>query len=108
MTGPSTCVGRIPGDILRVEILSMRPRLPYGSNCAANWGLLYDQFGKERITIYALDDEQATSRTASSCSTARPLFGFDFRALAAVRRPGVVTPPDPSRASRSVARCTCR
>ena len=63
MTGPIDVAGREPGDTLRVEILSMRPRLPYGSNCAANWGLLYDQFGKERITIYALDDG---ARRASS------------------------------------------
>ena len=55
MTGPIDVRGARPGDTLRVEILSMRPRLPYGSNCAANWGLLYDRFGKERITIYALD-----------------------------------------------------
>ena len=54
MTGPIHVRGASPGDTLRVEILSMRPRLPYGSNCAANWGLLYDRFGKERITIYAL------------------------------------------------------
>ena len=92
MTGPIDVRGAKPGDTLRVEILSMRPRLPYGSNCAANWGLLYKQFAKERITIYSLDDESS----AGFCSTARPLFGFDFRALSLYEVPGVVTPPDPS------------
>ncbi len=92
MTGPIDVRGTKPGDTLRVEILSMRPRVPYGSNCAAHWGLLYKQFGKERITIYALDD--ATG--GGFCSTARPLFGFDFRAMALYEVPGVVTPPDPS------------
>jgi acetamidase/formamidase len=92
MTGPIHVRGATPGDTLRVEIVSMRPRLPYGSNCAANWGLLYDAFGKERITIYALDHE----RDGEFGDTARPLFGFDFRTLARYDVPGVVTPPDPS------------
>ena len=92
MTGPINVRGARPGDTLRVEILSMRPRLPYGSNCAANWGLLYDEFGKERITIYALDGVADAEFT----DTARPLFGFDFRTLARYDVPGVVTPPDPS------------
>jgi acetamidase/formamidase len=92
MTGPIDVRGARPGDTLRVEILSMRPRLPYGSNCAANWGLLYDEFGKERITIYALDD----ATEAEFGGTARPLFGFDFRTLTRYDVPGVVTPPDPA------------
>ena len=93
MTGPIDVRGTRPGDTLRVEILHMRPRLPYGSNCAANWGLLYEQFGKERITIYALDE----GTEDAFASTARPLFGFDFRALARYEVPGVVTPPEPAR-----------
>ena len=44
-------------DTLAVRIIEMTPRLPYGSNCAANWGLLYPTFGKERITIYELADQ---------------------------------------------------
>jgi acetamidase/formamidase len=75
-----------------VEILSMRPRLPYGSNCAANWGLFYERFGKERITIYELVEPTA----GAFPDTARPLFGFDFRTMERYVVPGVVTPPDPS------------
>ena len=96
MTGPIEVRGAKPGDTLRVEIMAMKPRLPYGSNCAANWGLLYNQFGKERITIYALDDEALADTDRGFCSTARPLFGFDFRAMARYEVPGVVTPPEPS------------
>ena len=55
----------------------MAPRLPYGSNCAAHWGLLYDRFGKERITIYELDGDRADGEFPA---TADPLFGFDFDA----------------------------
>jgi acetamidase/formamidase len=95
MTGPIHLRGARPGDTLRVEILSMRPRLPYGSNCAANWGLLYDTFAKERITIYALD-EHAGAEFGEFGEFARPLFGFDFRTLARYDVPGVVTQPDPS------------
>ena len=84
----------------------MTPRLPYGSNCAANWGLLYDTFGKERITIYGLTDA-----TAEFPPTARPLFGFDFDGLPDVRPcPGVVTPPDrvsPSAVRPRRSRCRC-
>ena len=58
LTGPIHVRGAEPGDTLAVRILDMVPRLPYGSNCAANWGLLYSSFGKERITIYTLDDMQ--------------------------------------------------
>ena len=36
-------------------MLSMEPRLAYGTNIAAWWGHLYDDFGKERITIYRID-----------------------------------------------------
>jgi acetamidase/formamidase len=67
----------------------MRPRLRYGSNCAANWGLLHSTFGKERITIYELADSPADAFPAS----ARPVFGFDFRARPLYDVPGVISDP---------------
>lgn len=95
MTGPIDVVGALPGDTLKVEILEMRPRLRHGSNCAANWGLFHDVFGKERITIYELD---APDDGGSGFGhLARPLFGFDFTAREVYDLPGVVTEPDPSR-----------
>ncbi len=86
MTGPIYVAGAQPGDTLRVEILDVRPRLAYGSNCAAHWGLFHERFGKERITIYEL----------VAADTARPVFGFDFTTLALYDVPGVITPPDPA------------
>ena len=88
MTGPVHVRGATPGGVLRVDVLSMNPRLPYGSNCAAHWGLLYDRFGKERITIYELDG--STQREFGP--TARPVFGFDFVERALYDVPGVITP----------------
>jgi len=55
MTGPIAVEDAEPGDALVVEILDMWPRLQHGANLAAHWGRLYDDFGKERITIYELD-----------------------------------------------------
>jgi acetamidase/formamidase len=99
MTGPIAVRGARPGDTLVVRILDMWPRLPYGSNCAANWGLLYDEFGKERITIYGLTDYGLAS-TAQDRGTfgalAEPMFAYDFTTRALYDTPGVVTPPDPS------------
>lgn len=93
MTGPIAIAGARPGDTLRVEILEMRPRLPYGSNCAAHWGLFYDVFGKERITIYELIDPPADGFPAQ----ARPVFGFDFTARELYDLPGIISTPDPAR-----------
>jgi acetamidase/formamidase len=90
MTGPIHVRGAKPGDALAVTILDMTPRLAYGSNCAAHWGLLYDVFGKERITIYGLDGDTFES-------VAKPLFGFDFAERALYDVPGVITPSDPPR-----------
>ena len=94
MTGPIEVVGACPGDTLRVEILDMRPRLQHGSNCAANWGLFHDVFGKERITIYELD--APADGGDGFGHLARPVFGFDFTARELYDLPGVLSEPDPS------------
>ncbi|MFN3257324.1 MAG: acetamidase/formamidase family protein [Ilumatobacter sp.] len=97
MTGPIEVRGAMPGDTLRVELLSMRPRLPYGSNCAANWGLFHERFGKERITIYELiDDAGATATGGEFPALARPMFGFDFTALELYDQPGIISEPNPA------------
>src|SRR6056297_963660 len=98
MTGPIEVIGAQPGDTLRVEIISMTPRVPYGSNCAANWGLFYERMGKERITIYELVDPPGdTDGALEFPQTARPMFGFDFTTLELYDVPGVITAPDPTR-----------
>ena len=97
LTGPIHVRGAERGDTLAVRIISMTPRMPYGSNCAANWGLLYDVFGKERITIYGLDGDEPGSQAPAGApfsATASPLFGFDFTARALYDLPGVVSESD--------------
>ena len=93
MTGPIHVRGARRGDTLRVELIGMRPRMPYGSNCAANWGLFHERLGKERITIYELVDPPLDGGFPS---LARPMFGFDFTTLELYDVPGVVTEPDPA------------
>ncbi len=92
LTGPIHVRGAKPGDALAVTILDMTPRLPFGSNCAANWGLFYDVFGKERITIYGLDAHDGPP--GSFGPIARPMFGFDFVERPVYDLPGVVSPPE--------------
>lgn len=89
MTGPIAVAGAKPGDTVAMRVLGMTPRLPFGSNCAANWGLLYDRFAKERVTIYELDAEPG----GGFGGLARPVFGFDFAALPTYSVPGVITEP---------------
>jgi acetamidase/formamidase len=93
MTGPIEVRGAKPGDTLQVDLLSMTPRLRHGSNCAANWGLFHQQFGKERITIYELVDADPAGGFPAA---ARPVFGFDFTALELYDVPGVISEPDPA------------
>jgi acetamidase/formamidase len=93
MTGPVHVRGAKPGAALKVELLDMRPRLPHGSNCAANWGLFHERMGKERITIYELLYPPADGTFPTE---ARPVFGFDFTTLELYDLPGVVTAPDPA------------
>ncbi|WP_420451386.1 acetamidase/formamidase family protein [Ilumatobacter sp.] len=97
MTGPIEVRGARPGDTLRVELLSMRPRLAHGSNCAAHWGLFHERMGKERITIYELlDPAPADADGPGFGEFATPVFGFDFTALELYDLPGVISEPDPA------------
>ena len=105
LTGPIAVEGAEPGDTLVVRILDMKPRLPYGSNCAANWGLLYKQFAKERITIYGLDVHDVLKASGGVppenaldefTTHAHPEFAFDFNARPLYDLPGVISASDPS------------
>ena len=89
MTGPISVVEAKPGDTLVVQIEELTPRVPYGSNCAANWGLLYQKMGKERITIYELTDAAGDDFGR----IAQPMFGFDFTAREIYDLPGVISEP---------------
>lgn len=62
LTGPIHIGGAEPGDVLECRILNLEPRLHYGSNVSANWGLLYDDFDEEEyVTIYEVDQETHTA-----------------------------------------------
>lgn len=89
MTGPIAVADARPGDALVVEILDMWPRLRHGANCAAHWGALYEDFGKERITIYELDSRAGEPGFPP---TATPVFGFDFTERELYDQPGVISP----------------
>ncbi|WKL57124.1 acetamidase/formamidase family protein [Asticcacaulis sp. ZE23SCel15] len=81
MTGPIFVEGAEPGDMLEVRYLQMTPRFNYGSNLAANWGHLYEEFDKkERVTIYELNPN---SNTASA------LYAYDFPGV--YMTPGTIT-----------------
>lgn len=81
MTGPIYVEDAEPGDMLEVRYLRMVPRVSYGSNLAANWGHLYDEFDRrERVTIYEIDPN------AQSVSA---LYAYDFPGL--YDTPGAIT-----------------
>jgi len=81
MTGPIYIEGAQPGDMLEVRYLRMVPRVNYGSNLAANWGHLYEEFERqERVTIYEIDP---------NTQTAAALYAYDFKGFYGT--PGTVT-----------------
>jgi acetamidase/formamidase len=70
MTGPIYVEGAKPGDMLEVRYYEMIPRFLYGSNLAANWGYLAQDFNeKERVTIYSID---------LNSMQAEGLFAYDY------------------------------
>ena len=81
MTGPIYVEGAEPGDMLEIRYLQMTPRCNYGSNLAANWGQLYQDFDeKERVTIYELN---------ADANTAQALYAYDFKGK--YLTPGTIT-----------------
>jgi acetamidase/formamidase len=85
LTGPIAVEGARPGDVLQVEILSAEPRLAHGSNLAAHWGALYDDFQKERVTIFELD---------AVAMVGRALFAFDWRSTPLANVQGTIVAPE--------------
>jgi acetamidase/formamidase len=81
LTGPIAVTGARPGDVLQVDILEATPRLPYGSNLAGHWGLLYGELPVERVTIYELDTAALLGRAA---------FAFDWSATPLCDAPGTI------------------
>lgn len=84
VTGPIYVDGAQPGDTLECRVLKLEPRLPYGSNFSANWGLLYDEFDKrEHVVIYEADVD---------ANVARAVFQYEFP-NPPLSYPGFVTEP---------------
>jgi acetamidase/formamidase len=84
LTGPIALAGARPGEVLQVDILSAEPRLPHGSNLAGHWGALYEDFQKERVTIFELD---------MAAMLGRALFAYDWQTTPLVDSPGTIVTP---------------
>lgn len=84
LVGPIGVDGASPGDVLEVRILSLEPRFAYGSNLAANWGYLYEDFAKERVTIWSVDPASGTARAE---------LAYDWTTTPLVDSPGTVVDP---------------
>ncbi len=93
LSGPIEVVGAEPGMALAVSIGAMTPRHPFGANVAAHWGLLYDTYKKERVTVYALDADAASGSEPGFGRWAHPEFAFDFTARPLYDAPGFVSAP---------------
>ncbi|ERG94156.1 acetamidase/formamidase family protein [Haloquadratum walsbyi] len=70
MTGPVYIDEASPGDVIECRILDLEPRIPYGVNLSANWGLLHDEFDQqEYITVYEVDDKTGS---------VNPVFQYEY------------------------------
>jgi acetamidase/formamidase len=93
VTGPIFVEGAEPGDTLECRVLALEPRLPYGSNFSANWGLLYDEFDKrEHVVIYEADVDNNVARAVFQYEfphTPLPYTGFITEPGSVERRPAL-------------------
>ena len=75
VTGPIAIEGAEPGDVLECRFLQAEPRLPYGVNFEANWGLMYppvrapletpqtpDLEAHEHVVVYEADWSRGIAR----------------------------------------------
>jgi acetamidase/formamidase len=84
VTGPIHVDGAEPGDTLECRVLKLEPRLAYGSNFSANWGLLHHEFDKrEHVVIYRADMD---------AGVARAVFQYEFPSPP-LAYPGLITEP---------------
>src|SRR5690625_2001044 len=104
LTGPVSVNGAEPGDTLEVRLLQAEPRLSYGVNIEANWGLLYgphrsplpnpmDELEqREHVVVYQSD---------WSIGVARGCFQHSYPHAEPMTTPGVIV--DPSLVTREPA-----
>lgn len=90
ITGPIYVEGASPGDVLECRILDLTPRVPYGINFAANWGLFYEDFEEtEYVTLFEIDELN---------NIAEAVFYYKF--------PGVLIQPGPITPSSKIKKLT--
>ena len=83
VTGPVYVQGAEVGDVLECRVLDLTPRLLYGSNFEANWGLLYEEFDrKEHVVIWEADTRLGVAYAA---------FQYPFPGKLEI--PGTITSP---------------
>jgi acetamidase/formamidase len=92
LTGPIYIKGARAGDVLECRILDLRPRLYFGINIAAKWGLLYDDFKKkEYVTLYKISEDTAYAES---------LFTYEYPTVDS--RLGHIIPDDSVERSHSL------
>ncbi|MGB7214587.1 MAG: acetamidase/formamidase family protein [Gammaproteobacteria bacterium] len=90
LTGPIYIEGAMPGDVLEVRILSVRPAVPYATNTFAGRGLLPDDFPHSRTRVFELDLQRGVAIFSDGIEIPlRPFFGSM----------GVAPPPEVGRLS---------
>lgn len=83
LTGPIYVEGAEPGDTLECRVLRMEPRLKYGVNFIASWGLLHEEFGrKQHVIVYEADVES---------QLAHAVFQYEYP-MPEIPYPGFITP----------------
>lgn len=110
VTGPIGVDGAEPGDTLECRFLQAEPRLPYGINFEANWGLMYAPAPAELegSTMPDLEDhEHVVCYEADwDSGVARAVFQYAYPFSTPLSHPGAVIAPESVRrepALRSVA-----
>jgi hypothetical protein len=108
MTGPIYVEGPSRATCWKCATSQMVPRNNYGSNLAANWGHLYQEFDeKERVTIYRLDAQtQPPARSMPTISRQVSRSRHDHQCPVCDRQPalpGVTIPARPHLGTAGVA-----
>lgn len=98
VTGPIAIEGAEPGDALECRFLGAEPRIPYGINFEANWGLMYapvraplehsttpDLEAHEHVVCYEAD---------WAAGTARGIFQYSYPFSAPLPYPGALIAPE--------------
>jgi acetamidase/formamidase len=98
VTGPIAVQDAEPGDVLECRFLRAEPRLPYGSNFQANWGLLYSRSSLESYSRRVEDLEQQEHVTIYRVDwmrgVASALFQYAYPTRPQKPYPGVIISPD--------------